>query len=72
MYLLDTNIFLEILLNQEKKLACQEFISKNSDRIAICDLGFVIWDLGIIEDFDIRNWNLHKAGQKKNPAGRAW
>jgi predicted nucleic acid-binding protein len=40
MYLLDTNIFLEILLNQEKKLACQEFISKNSDKIAISDFSF--------------------------------
>jgi predicted nucleic acid-binding protein len=40
MYLLDTNIFLEILLDQEKKSACQEFISKNSDKIAISDFSF--------------------------------
>ena len=40
MYLLDTNIFLEILLDQEKKLICQEFISKNSDKIAISDFSF--------------------------------
>jgi predicted nucleic acid-binding protein len=40
MYLLDTNIFLEILLDQKKKLICQEFLSKNSDRIAITDFSF--------------------------------
>ena len=40
MYLLDTNIFLKILLNQEKKLICQEFISENSDKIAISDFSF--------------------------------
>jgi len=40
MYLLDTNIFLEILLDQEKKSACQKFISKNSDKIAISDFSF--------------------------------
>jgi predicted nucleic acid-binding protein len=40
MYLLDTNIFLEILLDQEKKLICQEFISKNSDKLAISDFSF--------------------------------
>ena len=40
MYLLDTNIFLEILLNQEKKLTCQEFISINSDKITISDFSF--------------------------------
>ena len=40
MYLLDTNIFLEILLNQEKSLICQDFISRNADKISISDFSF--------------------------------
>jgi len=35
MYLLDTNIFLEILLDQEKSSECKEFLIKHYDKIQI-------------------------------------
>jgi len=40
MYLLDTNIFLEILLSQEKKDICKEFIVLNIGNIYISDFSF--------------------------------
>jgi len=46
MYLLDTNIFLEILLNQEQKLACKEFINNNPDNLNISD--FSLHSIGVI------------------------
>jgi predicted nucleic acid-binding protein len=38
MFLLDTNIFLEILLQQEKSAACKAFIQKYLEHIYISDL----------------------------------
>lgn len=46
MYLLDTNIFLEILLNQEKSAVCKEFLNKNYDKIFISD--FSLHSIGVI------------------------
>lgn len=46
MYLLDTNIFLEILLGQNKEQECQEFINNNIGELAISD--FSIYSIGII------------------------
>jgi len=46
MYLLDTNIFLEILLDQEKKLVCQDFISIHSEHVYISD--FSLHSIAII------------------------
>lgn len=46
MYLLDTNIFLEILLGQEKKDYCKRFIIENRDRIFISD--FSLHSIGVI------------------------
>lgn len=40
MYLIDTNIFLEILLDQDKKIVCQDFISNHSENIFISDFSF--------------------------------
>ncbi len=37
MYLLDTNIFLEILLSQEKSSVCKTFINSHYDEIFISD-----------------------------------
>ena len=46
MYLLDTNIFLEILLDQEKSADCKEFLNKNYDKIFISD--FSLHSIGVI------------------------
>ena len=46
MYLLDTNIFLEILLDQEKSDVCKEFLNKNYDRLFISD--FSLHSIGVI------------------------
>ncbi|MEE9429574.1 MAG: PIN domain-containing protein [Melioribacteraceae bacterium] len=45
-YLLDTNIFLEILLKQEKSDICKTFITSHSDQIFISD--FSLHSIGII------------------------
>lgn len=45
MYLLDTNIFLEILLGQNKQEECKEFILKNSGRCHLSD--FTLYSIGI-------------------------
>ena len=37
MYLADTNIFLEILLNQDKRKKCKKFLDKNINLIHISD-----------------------------------
>jgi predicted nucleic acid-binding protein len=37
MYLVDTNIFLEILLVRDKKEDCKEFLDKNSENIHLTD-----------------------------------
>lgn len=46
MYLLDTNIFLEILLNQEKSSKCKEFLLTNENQIFISD--FSLHSIGVI------------------------
>ena len=46
MYLLDTNIFLEILLKQEKSEFCKNFLINNSEKIHISD--FTLHSIGVI------------------------
>ncbi|MFZ5519106.1 MAG: type II toxin-antitoxin system VapC family toxin [Candidatus Zhuqueibacterota bacterium] len=46
MYLVDTNIFLEILLTQEKSEDCKSFLSKNIAVIGISD--FTLHSIGVI------------------------
>lgn len=46
MYLLDTNIFLEVLLNQDKSNVCKTFISTNIEEIYISD--FSLHSIGVI------------------------
>jgi len=46
MYLLDTNIFLEILLDQEKSTECKFFLNKHYDNIFISD--FSLHSIGVI------------------------
>lgn len=44
--LVDTNIFLEILLDQEKKSICKAFLSKNIDHLFLSD--FSLHSIGVI------------------------
>lgn len=46
MHLIDTNIFLEILLKQEKKETCKEFLEKNKSNLYISD--FSLHSIGVI------------------------
>ncbi len=46
MYLVDTNIFLEILLSQEQKDICKEFLVSNIEQIYISD--FSLHSIGVI------------------------
>jgi uncharacterized protein len=46
MYLVDTNVFIEILLKQEKKDKCKAFLDKNSDSIYMTD--FSLHSIGVI------------------------
>lgn len=46
MYLIDINVFFEILLDQNKKEDCKAFIEKNLDRGYISD--FSLYSIGII------------------------
>ncbi|HII94606.1 MAG TPA: PIN domain-containing protein [Candidatus Methanofastidiosum sp.] len=46
MYLLDTNILLEILLNQRKAEKCKEFIDHNIEEVTISD--FSLHSIGVI------------------------
>jgi predicted nucleic acid-binding protein len=46
MYLLDTNIFLEILLGQDKKEACKKFIITNGKDCCVSD--FTVYSIGIV------------------------
>ena len=46
MYLVDTNIFLEILLDQERSSDCKEFLNKYYDKIFISD--FSLHSIGVI------------------------
>jgi len=45
-FLIDTNIFLEILLQQDKSNICKNFIIKNIDKINISD--FTLHSIGLI------------------------
>jgi predicted nucleic acid-binding protein len=46
MYLIDTNIFLEILLSQKQKDICKEFLVSNTEHIYISD--FSLHSIGVI------------------------
>lgn len=46
MYLVDTNIFLEILLTQEKHETCKRFLDANSGNLYISD--FTLHSIGVI------------------------
>ncbi len=46
MYLLDTNIFLEILFDQEKSKECKKFLKENINEISISD--FTLHSIGVI------------------------
>jgi uncharacterized protein len=46
MYLIDTNIFLEILLSQKQKDICKEFLVSNIEQIYISD--FSLHSIGVI------------------------
>lgn len=46
MYLVDTNIFLEILLNDKKRQACEIFLKDNIDDLCISD--FSLHSIGVI------------------------
>ena len=46
MYLVDTNVFLEVLLNQEKRGVCKDFLSLNAGNLYITD--FSLHSIGII------------------------
>ena len=46
MYLIDTNIFLEIMLSQEQKDICKEFLVSNIEQIYISD--FSLHSIGVI------------------------
>ena len=81
MYLIDTNIFLEILLNQTKKDQCKEFLGSHIEELSISD--FSLHSIGVIlfrnnqeasfEDFiddlftDVRIFTLPKESYKNLP-----
>lgn len=46
MYLIDTNIFLEVLLNQEKEETCKDFLDANIGNLSISD--FSLHSIGVI------------------------
>lgn len=46
MFLIDTNIFLEILLNQEKKEICKQFLNSNLGKLYLSD--FSLHSIGVI------------------------
>jgi predicted nucleic acid-binding protein len=46
MYLIDTNIFLEILLAQKQKNICKEFLVSNIEQIYISD--FSLHSIGVL------------------------
>jgi len=45
-FLVDTNVFLEILLSQEKNEKCKEFLKNNVERLNITD--FSLHSIGVI------------------------
>jgi len=46
MFLIDTNVFLEVLLGQEKTQICKDFLNNNSGHIEISD--FTLHSIGVI------------------------
>ena len=57
MILVDTNIFLEILLNQEKRKDCQIFLDRHSNELAIStfslySIGIILFRSGMAKTFD--------------------
>lgn len=46
MYLIDTSVFLEVLLTQDKKEKCKKFLSDNLEELNISD--FSLHSIGII------------------------
>ena len=46
MFLIDTNIFLEILLKQKKKDKCKQFLNRNAGNLCITD--FSLHSIGVI------------------------
>jgi predicted nucleic acid-binding protein len=46
MYLVDANVFLEILLSQDKQLACKRFLDEADDALVISD--FALHSIGVI------------------------
>ena len=40
MFVVDTNVFLEILLDQNKKVACKKFLADNCSDLCITDFSF--------------------------------
>jgi predicted nucleic-acid-binding protein len=44
MFLVDTNIFLEILLGQDKKEVCKRFLDKNIGDLSITDKRGISWN----------------------------
>lgn len=57
MYLLDTNIFLEILLEQDKKENCKSFIINNINNISISD--FSLHSIGVVL-FRYKKYEIYK------------
>jgi predicted nucleic acid-binding protein len=45
-FLVDTNIFLEILLNQPGRLKCEQFLREHTGALAIAD--FSLHSIGVI------------------------
>ncbi len=46
MYLVDTNVFLEVLLTQERRETCKKFLEKNIGNLCISD--FSLHSIGVI------------------------
>lgn len=61
MNLIDTNIFLEILLGQEKQEICKKFLNDNIKKLAISD--FSLHSIGVIlfRLKEIQTWTLFLA-----------
>lgn len=57
-YLIDTNIFLEILLNQEKNEICKTYLNESIGKICMSD--FPLHSIGVIL-FRNKNYELYKA-----------
>jgi len=57
MYLVDTNIFLEIFLKQEKSNECKDFLNQNIQHLMVTD--FTLHSIGIFEhNAPLENFNF--------------